>query len=513
MKTGARVSCLTARIVPALALAFLAVFFLAKAFAQGIHVADDAYFASIAKNIAFGLGYGTTVGGRGFIPFDPLIGTGPVVIFPAALAISTFGNQHWVPGATAIGIWGFLMVLIFVALRRADVGLSGERWRDAALVFLSGIVLLFPLHSEIWAALLGEAPAAWLLLLAFSLAAAGNLTLHRVGLASLCCSLAALTKLLALPGYAVVVSLILTRLVFIEKRPLKEVALWILFSASVFAAPLVVFESAKLFTLGDLNAYLHLVRRKMAFIFSRGLEEGPEFGLFSMFVERDAITRARFGVSILVVFFTVVASVWIAIRSRQSVLIWLSAQLAAAVLLLGAYFVFFSNGWPRYFAICLILWAALLTVGCAALNPPKRFICCLALVSLLLVANHRKMPQLLTGFEHGLFSRSEELQSALAVTALVDSVLSQNPRRTQLATPWWAATADIEYYAAGTDVFRHYSLVDNDQPFLLVYRKAYLADHFRASREIGFREFLRHCRAPEYESRTHVVLPSSRGEP
>jgi hypothetical protein len=251
----------------------------------------------------------------------------------------------------------------------------------------------------------------------------------------------------------------------------------------------------------------------MAFIFSRGLEDDPELGLFSMFIERDAITRARFGVSILVVFVTVVASVWLAIRSRQSVLIWLSAQLAAAVLLLGAYFVFFSNGWPRYFAICLILWAALLAVGCAALNPPKRFICGLAVVALLLVANHRKMPQLLTGFEHGLFSLSDELQSALAVTALVDSVVDQDPRRAQLATPWWAATADIEYYAAGTDVFRHYSLVDTDQPFLLVYRKTYLADHFRASREIGFREFLRHCRATEYESRTHVVLPSSRGEP
>jgi hypothetical protein len=45
----------------------LAAFFFARAFASGIQVADDAYFASIAKNIAFGLGYGTTVSGKGFI--------------------------------------------------------------------------------------------------------------------------------------------------------------------------------------------------------------------------------------------------------------------------------------------------------------------------------------------------------------------------------------------------------------------------------------------------------------
>jgi len=508
MKIGARGFCLNACIVPALALAILAAFFLAKAFVQGIHVADDAYFASIAKNIAFGLGYGTTVGGRGFTPFDPLIGTGPVVILPAALAISTFGNQHWVPGVTAICIWVFLMVLIFVTLRRADVVLSGERWRDAALVFLSGILLLFPLHSEIWAAFLGEAPAALLLLLAFALVAARNLTLYRVGLASLCCSLAALTKLLAVPGYAVVVSLVLTRLVFIERRPLREVALWILFSASVFAAPLVVFESFKLFGLGDLNAYLQLVRHKMAFIFSRGLEDDPGSNLLSEVLQRDATLRARFGVSVLVVFVTAAVSVWIAIRSRQAVLIWLAAQLGAIVLLLGAYFVFFSNGWPRYFAICLILWAALLAVGCAALNPPKRFICGLAVVALLLVANHRKMPQLLTGFENGLFSRSDELQSALAVTALVDSIAAQNPRRTQLATPWWAATADIEYYSAGADVFRHHSLVESDQPFLLIYRKAYLADRFRAAREVGFIEFKRFCGPAEYESAWHLVTSS-----
>lgn len=508
MKPGARASCLTAFIVPALALGIFAAFFLAKAFTQGIHVADDAYFASIAKNLAFGLGYGTTVGGRGFILFDPLIGTGPVVILPAAFAIATFGNQHWVPGVTAIGIWVFLMVLIFVALRRADVGLSGERWHAAALVFLAGIVLLFPLHGEIWAALLGEAPAALLLFLAFALAAARNLTLYRVGLASLCCSLAALTKLLALPGYAVVVSLVLIRLVFVERRPMREVVSWILFSAAVFATPFVVFESFKLFGLGDLNAYLQLVRRKMAFILSRGLEDGPESNLFSEVLQRDAALRARFGVSMLVVFVTAAVSVWGAIRFRQAVLVWLAAQLVATVLLLGAYFVFFSNGWPRYFVIGLILWAALLAVGCAALNPPKRFVCCLAVVALLLVANHRKMPQLITGFENGLFARSDELQSALAVTALVDSIADQDPRRAQLATPWWAATADIEYYAAGTDVFRHYSLVNSDQPFLLIYRKAYLADRFGAAREVGFLEFRRACGPTQYESAWHVVTSS-----
>ena len=63
---------------PAMGLIVLAAFFFARAFASGIQVADDAYFASIAKNIAFGLGYGTTVVGKGFILFDYLIGTGPM---------------------------------------------------------------------------------------------------------------------------------------------------------------------------------------------------------------------------------------------------------------------------------------------------------------------------------------------------------------------------------------------------------------------------------------------------
>jgi hypothetical protein len=494
--------------LPAMGLIVLAAFFFARAFASGIQVADDAYFASIAKNIAFGLGYGTTVGGKGFILFDPLIGTGPVVILPAAVAIFTLGNEHWVPGLTAIFLWAFLLVLIFAAVRRADPGLAADRRRDAALMFLVGVLLVFPRHGEIWSALLGEAPAALLLLLAFACASATRLTLRTVCLASFVCSLAVLTKLLAAPGYAIVFTVFFIRLLLVEPRPKREAALWIFCSLASFTAPLVLFELVKMFSVGDVTTYLQLVRGKIAFILSRGLEGDSELNNFAVIFDRDATSRARFGISVLFVAVSTIGMVWMSFRTRRPLLIWLSLQLGAAILLLSIYFVFFSNGWPRYFVIGLILWVGLFAIAFATLNQPRRAICSIAAVALLFLVNHQKIPQLFAGFENGFFAYSDELRSALAVTELVDSVSSGEESYAKPVTPWWAATADIEYYAAKPAAFRHYSLLSPEEQFLLVYRKAYVDEKFRAARDAGFLEIKQRCGPPRFETSSHVVIPS-----
>lgn len=85
-------------IMPLAILIAFVVFCVGRTSSFGVNSADDAYFASIAKNVAFGVGYGTTATGQGFKPFDPEIGTGPTVILPVALAIMIFGNKWWFLG-------------------------------------------------------------------------------------------------------------------------------------------------------------------------------------------------------------------------------------------------------------------------------------------------------------------------------------------------------------------------------------------------------------------------------
>ena len=50
--------CLKGNVIPVLLWAALVVFCLARAHSLGVHCADDALNATVAKNLATGLGYG-----------------------------------------------------------------------------------------------------------------------------------------------------------------------------------------------------------------------------------------------------------------------------------------------------------------------------------------------------------------------------------------------------------------------------------------------------------------------
>lgn len=83
---------------------------------RGICCADDAWYAVVAKNLASGRGYTSTLqnGPPVFrsIAFDPTVGTGPTSIFPAALFIKIFGNTYWAPGLSHVVLVTGLLALI-----------------------------------------------------------------------------------------------------------------------------------------------------------------------------------------------------------------------------------------------------------------------------------------------------------------------------------------------------------------------------------------------------------------
>src|SRR5947207_3835225 len=64
---------------------------------------DDAYFASVAKNVSAGLGYGTFY--PRFALLDPGISSGPLVVLPAAVLMWIFGNRYWVPNLAITVCW------------------------------------------------------------------------------------------------------------------------------------------------------------------------------------------------------------------------------------------------------------------------------------------------------------------------------------------------------------------------------------------------------------------------
>ncbi len=84
---------------------------------------DDAYNASVAKNLGMGYGYASSFNTK--ILFPPEVSSGPSLIFPGALFIFLFGNQYWVPALTtfviSFGLFIFIVYLLYDYLSRESI--------------------------------------------------------------------------------------------------------------------------------------------------------------------------------------------------------------------------------------------------------------------------------------------------------------------------------------------------------------------------------------------------------
>lgn len=123
---------------------------------------DEAYNASVAKNIVAGLGYSTSY--DRLILFNPEITTGPNLIVPAAVLIGLFGNNYWAPALSSLIISSMLMLIILMMLYRhlaatLQIDLKKKKdWLILLLIFL--ILTLFWLPDIRDIKLLGEIPSA-----------------------------------------------------------------------------------------------------------------------------------------------------------------------------------------------------------------------------------------------------------------------------------------------------------------------------------------------------------------
>jgi hypothetical protein len=127
---------------------------------------DEAYQASVAKNLGLGFGYVTSY--KTFVPFNPDTTTGPGLLLPMAVLIRLLGNQYWVPGATnaliSFAIFGSLFILLPNAIDWKSLSKEGR----LAAVFSTPLFLSLCLGAGIigfFSVGLGETGAAGFVLL------------------------------------------------------------------------------------------------------------------------------------------------------------------------------------------------------------------------------------------------------------------------------------------------------------------------------------------------------------
>lgn len=434
---------------------------------RGVCCADDGSFAVVAKNLARSLGYSLTVGYGGpdfsVRQFDAEVGTGPVLIVPVSLAIRVFGNRFWVPGMVHIVMWGLLLVVIWWNLRaivgplRANIG-SG--------IFLGTVYAVSPYHFEQWYAMLGEVPAALVILLAVTVWARDPESSRRRLLAGVLLSLAVLLKQLALIYAVVFMVFVIVHGLTGRWRSVGLLASRLAPAIVGFVGPLLVFEGWKLAALG-FGGYRGHVVSLIRFMGRQGrISSGWSTAELT---ERLLAFESRFGVALPSLLITVLFGAYLARRSGRPGFRRLFGALLAGVVVHAVYWLAFSVGWPRYFYPGLVLLCALVALPFTAIDRWAKHAWYAAALGLALLGSIGRVYGPVAGLGDRWFAAGPSRISQERIVAWMDGELHRRP----FVAQWWAPVADLEYLSrnvlnfkpypalTGTEVARGFLVVTN----------------------------------------------------
>jgi len=414
----------------------------------GVCCADDGFTATIAKNLAWGFGYSTSLGYAtpyfSVERFDAHATTGPTLVLPVSVAIRILGNRAWVPGAVQVTLWTLLPVSIWRALGPMA---TPPRAAVAGAAFLLVSYAVSPYHLEHWYAMLGEVPAALAILLAFTVWAVDPLSSRRLFVAAVALSMAVLTKILALV-YAATFLVTAAAVGLRGVRDRKTLGRLLISFVVGLVLPLATFEAWRAVSLGP-GGYMGQVRALGRLMRAQGIS-----GAFSAaeITTRLIAFDTRFGVSLPGLLVLAVFGGAVAWRTGSPAFKRLFAALLTGVAVHAFYWLVLSIGWPRYFFIGLVLLAALVTIPYLALEGRAAIVLySVALaVSLIGVAGRVALPLQAPGGRW--FAPSSIRSSQKKVVRFLDARADRRPFIGQ----WWAPVADLEYLSEGVLNFKGY---------------------------------------------------------
>jgi hypothetical protein len=411
--------------------------------------ADDSCFAIVAKNLAFGKGYANSIaldGTPGLKLFDPAVGTGPTIILPAAGLIYLVGNRPWVPGfVTATGCLSLIAIIAVVLSRRGSLVMASA--------FMCTLILLLydmtaGLHFEQWYAFLGELPAA-LLCVAGAVVLAGHSDERSAVITSgAMYGFAVMAKLLALLSFIPVVIWLVYRIISRQTERRRR-TLDCFLAVIAFTVPFLAFELWKVIGLGwrqyvlNTKEYVSVVLAK-----SNGASTGPSG--FSNMIARGlqtcsanaGILQNHFGYSPLTLLAVMVLVGCLIYRCARLPLVRSLYTLLAAGSLIGAlWWLFISNGWPRYALIYLVLYFT--AISCVVFIEQSRLMVGAVTILLLIVfsASYQRLMSPIRFVAANKFRYNSRVVNLAKTVTLLQGLRQDEP----FVMGWWATAGDVEY--------------------------------------------------------------------
>lgn len=450
---------------------------LSLVWSRGVCCGDDAYHGIIAKNLANGLGYASTIQPfihqYNLILFDPLVGTGPTIILPASIVIAFVGNTYWAPGLANVALWSILLFSIGYLLYKENRK-SGFLLFTFSFLFLGYSLMTF--HLEHWYALLGEVPVALLIILGTKVFYNRD-TKQNYLLTGLLFSLAFEAKILSLVAFAIF--LVAQLIIFIFEQSSRtfsgftKLLLKFIYITLGFSIPIILFESWKLINLGSYN-YLENWKNFLNYVGNDGARFDQATSIFALYDIRVSILFERFGLLLPNVVFMLLIG-WILIRKDKS-LRYLFITLVSIIMIYSVWWLFFSIGWARYFIINLII--LIFVISLPLLSTRSRTTVFLYFMLIILFSSNTwsrlKYPfDGLTPFD---FQPSAETQSLIFTSRLLSSSITKQER---IATQWWGTAADIEYLMDGHLNFTtfHDDSLENTDVFFVAVNRDFMNDN------------------------------------
>ena len=324
-------------------------------FSQGVCCGDDAYHAMVAKNLAEGRGYASSLPigqtHSTLTLFDPLLGTGPTMILPTALMIALFGNAYWVPGLTNVIIWSALILCIGVVLNRIvsnKVGLT-----ISVVLFFLFAYLFTAYHFELWYALFGDIPTALLIILAILIYFFHDSKIY-LAITGVLFSLAFESKMVAvLPFITFILFIVLYHLItnrYQLKTAIKKIFSQLLFILIGFCIPIFLFEAYRVISLHR-HGYLVYWQQAIEYIRTAGVVANKS--LLTTISERTDLAIRRFGLFLPIIFPILAYLGYVLWSDKRLLAIYIA--FAGLIVVYTFYWLVLSEGWARYFVISLIL--------------------------------------------------------------------------------------------------------------------------------------------------------------
>jgi len=425
---------------------------------RGVCCADDAYFATVAKNLARGFGYSSSLGyidpSFALKPFDIHIGAGPAFIVPTSAAIRILGNRAWVPGVVQVTLWTALLITVWRSLGPPVA--SRGRASIVIAVFLLVVYAMSVYHLEQWYAMLGEVPAALVILLGLTIWAVDPASIGRSLLAAMLCSLAVLIKLLALLYAATFVVAAVIVVGASSRRDPRH--LWKLVAVLLlgFVLPIIAAEMWKVSALG-LSGYGAHLRALGEHLRSQGVGRAS-LSTGEIATKLDAFS-ASFGVSLMG--FLILAGIGAILAWCQASAPFkrLYAALLAGITVHACYWLVISVDWPRYFFIGVILLGAMVSIPYLVLARPTPALLYSGALAVSLFGTIDRLPGPIDTLGSTWFVPSVARSNQERVVKFLDD----RPERRPFVAQWWASVADLEYLTNGVADFKGYQALTPDE--------------------------------------------------